>query len=284
MFALAVMVAAIAAPFASASQLIDRNAVGVKLTVNAKGEALLTYRKGGKVMRVLAWGAVDAVAPTDDAPQTELEARLRRRLGQVLRQRSGGQEAAGQLPAAEAQRPAVPEARRPSSSSRRSRPSPATTRRSRSAARARSTRARPSRGSSPRAPRPTAATGPCRAGSARSRTTAWMPTRRSPSGSCGSRTGRPTCPVLTIADGLVVAQVGSPLRHVHLPRRARLRLRFDPDRPAARRLRAQPLRRHVRLGVRRGLEAREQLPHAQGRRVSSATASTRTAPTRPARA
>ena len=73
MFALAVVVAAIAAPFAGASQLIDRNAVGVKLTVNAKGEALLTYKKGGKVMRVLAWGAVDAVAPTDDAPQTELK-------------------------------------------------------------------------------------------------------------------------------------------------------------------------------------------------------------------
>jgi hypothetical protein len=73
MLALAVMLAAIAAPFASASQLIDRNAVGVKLTVNAKGEALLTYKKGGKVMRVLAWGAVDAVSPTDDAPQTELK-------------------------------------------------------------------------------------------------------------------------------------------------------------------------------------------------------------------
>src|SRR5262245_21108961 len=67
------MVAAIAAPFASASQLIDRNAVGVQLSVNAKGEALLTYKKGGKVMRVLAWGAVDAVSPTDDAPQTELK-------------------------------------------------------------------------------------------------------------------------------------------------------------------------------------------------------------------
>jgi hypothetical protein len=70
--ALVVVVAALAAPLASASQLIDRNATGVRLTVNAKGEALLTYKKGGKTMRVLAWGAVDAVAPTADAPQTEL--------------------------------------------------------------------------------------------------------------------------------------------------------------------------------------------------------------------
>jgi hypothetical protein len=72
-FAVAVAVAALTAPLASASQLIDRNAQGVRLTVNKKGEALLTYTKGGKVMRVLAWGAVDAVAPTADAPQTELK-------------------------------------------------------------------------------------------------------------------------------------------------------------------------------------------------------------------
>ena len=73
LFALAVFVAAFAAPFAGASQLIDRNAGNVQLSVNAKGEALLTYTKGGKAMRVLAWGAVDAVAPTADAAQTELK-------------------------------------------------------------------------------------------------------------------------------------------------------------------------------------------------------------------
>src|SRR5215475_4779055 len=67
------MVAAIGAPVAGASQLIDRNAVDVQLLVNAKGEALLTYEKDGKVKHVLAWGAVDAVSPTDDAPQTELK-------------------------------------------------------------------------------------------------------------------------------------------------------------------------------------------------------------------
>jgi hypothetical protein len=71
--ALVVVVAAIAAPFAGASQLIDRNALNVKLSVNKKGEALLTYTKAGKTMRVLAWGAVDAVAPTTDAPQAELK-------------------------------------------------------------------------------------------------------------------------------------------------------------------------------------------------------------------
>ncbi len=73
MLALVVVVAAVAAPWASASELIDRNATNIRLSVNAKGEALLTYKKGGKVMRVLAWGAVDAVAPTTDAPQAALQ-------------------------------------------------------------------------------------------------------------------------------------------------------------------------------------------------------------------
>jgi hypothetical protein len=71
--AFAVVVAAVAAPWASASELVDRNGTNIRLSVNAKGEALLTYKKGGKVMRVLAWGAVDAVAPTTDAPQTALK-------------------------------------------------------------------------------------------------------------------------------------------------------------------------------------------------------------------
>ena len=33
---------------ASASQLVDRNATAVKLEVNSKGEALLTYRRTGR--------------------------------------------------------------------------------------------------------------------------------------------------------------------------------------------------------------------------------------------
>lgn len=49
---------------ANASQLIDRNAKGVTLGVNAKGEALLTYRADGKLKHVLAWGATNAIAPT----------------------------------------------------------------------------------------------------------------------------------------------------------------------------------------------------------------------------
>ena len=56
---------------AGASELIDRNATGVKLAVDAKGQALLTYRAGGKVRRVLAWGALNALAPTTARPQVK---------------------------------------------------------------------------------------------------------------------------------------------------------------------------------------------------------------------
>ncbi len=60
----AALIAALAAAPAHSSQLIDRNATNVRLAVNAKGEALLTYTAGGQTKHVLAWGAVNAIAPT----------------------------------------------------------------------------------------------------------------------------------------------------------------------------------------------------------------------------
>ncbi len=65
---LALLALVVAAP-ASASQLIDRNATGVSLQVNAKKEALITYTKAGKVKHVLAWGAINAVPPTKGRTQ-----------------------------------------------------------------------------------------------------------------------------------------------------------------------------------------------------------------------
>jgi hypothetical protein len=58
---------------ASASQLIDRNTAGVRLAVNAKGEALLTYRFRGRIQHVLAWGAIGAREPTSGLPQVRFE-------------------------------------------------------------------------------------------------------------------------------------------------------------------------------------------------------------------
>src|SRR5436305_1362202 len=59
----AVAFAAVLAGPASSSQLIDRNAQNVRLAVNKKGEALLTYTVGGRVRHVLVWGAINARFP-----------------------------------------------------------------------------------------------------------------------------------------------------------------------------------------------------------------------------
>ncbi len=67
--AVTLLAAAVLAGPAAASQLIDRNATGVHLSVSAKGEALLTYRAHGRFQHVLVWGAVDARQPTSGKPQ-----------------------------------------------------------------------------------------------------------------------------------------------------------------------------------------------------------------------
>jgi hypothetical protein len=67
------LLALAAVPAAEASQLIDRNATGVKLAVNARGEALMTYRARGRVWHVLSWGAIDARHPTSGKPQVRFK-------------------------------------------------------------------------------------------------------------------------------------------------------------------------------------------------------------------
>ena len=71
----AVAFAAVLAGPASSSQLIDRNAQGVRLAVNTKGEALLTYRVGGRLRHVLAShmdvNAIDLSGADGDAAELE---------------------------------------------------------------------------------------------------------------------------------------------------------------------------------------------------------------------
>jgi hypothetical protein len=73
--ALVVVVAAALAVggVASAAQLIDRNATGVNLAANAKGEALLTYTVGGRLKHILLWGAINARQPSKGTPQVKLK-------------------------------------------------------------------------------------------------------------------------------------------------------------------------------------------------------------------
>jgi hypothetical protein len=61
---------AVIAP-ASGSELVqDPNVALLSLKVNGKGEALLTYRRAdGRLRRVLAWGAINALPPSAETPQ-----------------------------------------------------------------------------------------------------------------------------------------------------------------------------------------------------------------------
>jgi hypothetical protein len=60
---------AYSAPRAHASQLLDRNATDVRLAVDNKGEALVSYQVAGKVRHVLVWGAINARPPSRSEPQ-----------------------------------------------------------------------------------------------------------------------------------------------------------------------------------------------------------------------
>ena len=64
-----VALAAVFPTAANASELIDRNASAVSLQVSTNGQALLTYRAAGKLRHVLAWGAINAIAPTRSRAQ-----------------------------------------------------------------------------------------------------------------------------------------------------------------------------------------------------------------------
>jgi hypothetical protein len=70
---LVVAVAAVFAATANASTLIDRNAQGIKLEVDSKGEALITYKDEGGLKHVLAWGAVNAIAPSRARKQVDFK-------------------------------------------------------------------------------------------------------------------------------------------------------------------------------------------------------------------
>jgi hypothetical protein len=61
----------VAATPSSASELVqDPNVAFTSLQVNAKGEALVTYkRSNGTMRRLLAWGAINALPPSESVPQ-----------------------------------------------------------------------------------------------------------------------------------------------------------------------------------------------------------------------
>src|SRR3954447_21499441 len=57
----------------AAPHLIARNATGVSIKTNAKGEAVFTFRVGGRVRHVLVWGALNAKSPAPGSRQVEFK-------------------------------------------------------------------------------------------------------------------------------------------------------------------------------------------------------------------
>jgi len=71
---LVLVAASLCASSAQGAQLItNQGATQIRLQVNAKGEALLTYQSNGKLKRVLVWGALNALQPTPGAKQVEFK-------------------------------------------------------------------------------------------------------------------------------------------------------------------------------------------------------------------
>jgi hypothetical protein len=67
--AAALALAGILAPQALASGLVDRNASRIRLAVNGRGQALVTYRAAGRTRHVLVYGAVNALPPSQSTRQ-----------------------------------------------------------------------------------------------------------------------------------------------------------------------------------------------------------------------
>jgi len=54
---------------ALASGLLDRNATQIRLAVDGRGQALVSYRAAGRMLHVLVFGAVNALAPSESIAQ-----------------------------------------------------------------------------------------------------------------------------------------------------------------------------------------------------------------------
>ena len=71
---LLLIVSAALAPAAVASQVVSTStATAIKLGVDGKGRAFLSYKTGGKDVDILAWGAINAIAPTRGGRQVAFQ-------------------------------------------------------------------------------------------------------------------------------------------------------------------------------------------------------------------
>ena len=221
---LAVLTAVALPATASASEIIDRNASDVSLKVARQRAGARQLQRARQALERARLGRGER-DPADDVPASRSSSSSTTRAATAPTSATSGRPS---------RTPAAP------------------------------TTARSCSGSSPAARRPTAPTGRSSPGSA------MLPELR-PAGA--RKLGGLGASALALARRAAAAD-GQPelglqalpphLRLVHLPRQARARLQVDAGGRAARHVRPQPLPRHLQLGLRPGLEAREQLPDAQG--------------------
>ena len=69
------LVASLAVPRALGSALIDRNVSRATLTIGRRGHAHVTYYSDGRKKQVVAWGAINARAPSQSRPQVDFRLR-----------------------------------------------------------------------------------------------------------------------------------------------------------------------------------------------------------------
>ena len=69
------LTAALAATPAFGSAIIGRDATAPTLSIDRQGRAHVSYRSGGRERYVVAWGAIDARAPSTRRPQVEFRLR-----------------------------------------------------------------------------------------------------------------------------------------------------------------------------------------------------------------
>src|SRR5581483_10854796 len=81
--------AAIAAAPAFGSAIVGRNVSRVTLAIDRQGRAHVAYRTGGRSEALVAWGAIDARAPSRSVPQVKFQIHYGARGGGVCRPYDG---------------------------------------------------------------------------------------------------------------------------------------------------------------------------------------------------
>ena len=229
---------ALAAPASGSEPLQDPNVTLLSMKVNAKGEALLTYRRAdGSLRHVLAWGAINARAPSETTPQVRFRWDYAGGWGKY---RNGKYWKTLQEPLRGVRRAGAPDGRRGVQGAERQLLD----------------------GAGMAASIPLLGFDP------------WLP-QQIELGAAPLALLGPAPEARGVRELDVRRTLAGHLRPLHVPRPADLRLRLKRQGRPQGQVRPQPLHRHAQLGIRAGLETRVAGSSLTGAPATSATASSR---------